>query len=73
MHAVVELIASVVVWMAVAALNHFGVQVSLPGHEPEDERVITRDNATKPQKSAAYGPSCPPPVRLRVPAAGELA
>ena len=73
MHAVVELIVSVVVWMAVATLNHFGVQVSLPKSEPEAERVITRDSSAKQRKSAASSQSCPPPVRLPAAAGGATA
>ncbi|MDH4386872.1 MAG: hypothetical protein QE280_15705 [Caulobacter sp.] len=73
MHAVVELIVSVVVWMAVTALNHFGVQVSLPKTEPETERVITRENAENHQKAAANSQACPPPVRQPASAGASIA
>lgn len=45
MQAILEIIAAVVVWMAVATLNQLGVEVELPKAEPREERVIQRDAA----------------------------
>lgn len=52
MQAILEIIAAVVVWMAVATLNQLGVEVELPKAEPRQERVIQRDDAPKARPTA---------------------
>jgi len=58
-HAVLELILGVVVWMAVAAMNQLGVQVNLPKEEPAAERVIQRDPPAGARKADARLDPCP--------------
>jgi|GEM_PF-3289685 len=63
MQAFVELLATVVVWMAVATLNHLGVKVDMPQPEAKAERVIQRESP-KAQKEAAEAPPCPDAVTV---------
>ena len=66
MQAIVELIAAVVIWLAVTTLNQFGVEVDLSRPEPKAERVIQRESAAASRPVAHEGP-CPdevaPPAR----------
>ncbi|NBB15654.1 hypothetical protein GVN21_09840 [Caulobacter sp. SLTY] len=59
MQAIVELVAALVVWMAVATLNHFGIEVGVS--HPEPERVIQRESAPSKKAIAQEGP-CPDEV-----------
>jgi hypothetical protein len=59
MQAIVELVAAIVVWMAVATLNHFGIEVDLS--HPEPERVIQRESAPTKKAVVHEGP-CPDEV-----------
>jgi hypothetical protein len=59
MQAIVEMLAAVVIWMAVATLNHLGVQVEMPPPESKAERVIHRDSARTEEKAAVQAAPCP--------------
>lgn len=65
-----ELIATVVVWLAVATLNQIGIEVALPQPEPKAERVIRRESV-RPEESAARIDPCPEtaPVKPKTAAA----
>lgn len=64
MQALVELIATVVVWMAVATLNQMGIKAELPRAEPKAEKVIRRESA-KPETAASQTTPCPDSVRVK--------
>ncbi|MDO9335337.1 MAG: hypothetical protein Q7T61_02955 [Caulobacter sp.] len=68
MQAIVELIATVVVWMAVASLNHLGLKVDLPEQPAKAERVIQRESVSD-QKAAARSTDCPEAVKVGKPKA----
>jgi hypothetical protein len=58
MQALAELLAAIVVWMAVATLNNFGIKVEMPKAEPRVERIIRRDSPAK-RETALDGQICP--------------
>jgi len=68
MQAIVELIAAVIVWMAVASLNHLGLKVDLPDPPAKAERVIQRESAPD-QKADARESDCPDAVKIEKPKA----
>lgn len=63
MQAIVELIAAVLVWMAVASLNQLGLKVDLPEPPAKAERVIQRESAPA-QKARADDSDCPEAVKV---------
>ncbi|HYE44846.1 MAG TPA: hypothetical protein VEA44_03630 [Caulobacter sp.] len=72
MQAIVELIAAVVIWLAVTTLNQFGVEVDLSRPEPKAERVIQRESAPAAE-AVSHDVPCPdevaPPARTDAKAA----
>lgn len=68
MQAIVELIAAVLVWMAVASLNQLGLKVDLPETPAKAERVIQRESAPA-LKAQAHGADCPDAVKVEGPKA----
>ena len=70
MQALVELVAAIVVWMAVATFNHLGIEVDLS--QPEPERVIQRESAPTKKAVVHEGP-CPDEVAPAPKTAGQAA
>lgn len=68
MQAIVELIAAVLVWMAVASLNQLGLKVDLPEAPAKAERVIERESASA-QTVDAHETDCPDAVKVERPKA----
>lgn len=66
MQAVVELIAAVLVWMAVASLNQLGLKVDLPEAPAKAERVIERES-TSARTVDARDTDCPDAVKIEKP------
>ncbi len=71
MQAIVELIAAVIVWMAVASLNHLGLKVDLPDTPAKAERVIHRESPP-PEKAEAKASDCPDAIKVEKPKAAEV-
>lgn len=68
MQAIVELIAAVIVWMAVASLNQLGLKVDLPERPAKAERVIERESVAA-QKADAHDSECPEAMKVAKPKA----
>lgn len=68
MQAIVELIAAVIVWMAVVSLNQLGLKVDLPEPPAKTERVIQRESAPA-QKADRSDSDCPDAVKVAKPKA----
>ena len=68
MQAIVELIAAVLVWMAVASLNQLGLKVELPDPPAKAERVIQRESAPA-ENADAHESECPDAVKVEKPKA----
>lgn len=70
MQAIIELVAAVVVWMAVATFNHLGIEVDLS--RPEPERVIQRESEPA-RKALVHETPCPEEVGPAAAAAAKTA
>lgn len=68
MQAIVELIAAVLVWMAVASLNQLGLKIDMPEPPAKAERVIQRESPPA-QKAARDAEDCPEAVKVEKPRA----